>query len=115
LALEKLVSLMKPVLKVPKAFLPNPMPWFLYVVKCRDESLYTGITTDISRRISEHNSKKGAFYTQNKTPVELVYQEAMANQSQARKREAAIKRLTRAEKIELISSPRPISSAKISR
>ena len=81
---------------------PSNMPWCLYVVKCRDESLYTGITTDISRRIKEHNSKKGAFYTQNKTPVKLVYQEAMAGQSQARKREAAIKRLTRKEKIELL-------------
>ncbi len=79
------------------------MPWFLYLVKCRDGSLYTGITTDISRRLKEHNAQKGAFYTQNKTPVELVYQEAMANQSQASKRESQIKRLTRAQKLELIS------------
>lgn len=78
------------------------MPWSLYIVKCHDESLYTGITTDISRRINEHNAKKGAFYTQNKTPVELVYQEALPNQSEARKREAAIKRLTRKEKLELV-------------
>lgn len=78
------------------------MPWYLYVVKCRDQSLYTGITTDISRRIKEHNTKKGAFYTQNKTPVELVYREDLSDQSSARKREAAIKRLTRKEKIELI-------------
>ena len=80
------------------------MSWYLYVVKCRDESLYTGITTDIPRRIKEHNSKKGAFYTMNKTPVKLVYQETMPNQSEARKREASIKRLTRKEKIELIGS-----------
>jgi putative endonuclease len=80
------------------------MPWYLYVVECRDQTLYTGITTDISRRIQEHNAKKGAFYTQNKTPVELVYQEAMPNQSAARKREAEIKRLTRKEKLELIGS-----------
>jgi len=80
------------------------MPWFLYVAKCRDDSLYTGITTDISRRINEHNAKKGAFYTQNKTPVELVYQEALPNQSAARKREAAIKKLTRKEKLELIAA-----------
>jgi len=64
--------------------------------------LYTGITTDISRRLKEHNTKKGAFYTKNKTPVRVVYQEAMASQSEARKREAAIKRLTRKEKLELI-------------
>jgi putative endonuclease len=78
------------------------MSWTLYIIQCRDESLYTGITTDISRRLSEHNSKKGAFYTQNKTPVKLVYQEAMANQSEARKRESEIKRLTRKEKLELV-------------
>lgn len=80
------------------------MSWFIYVVRCQDTSLYTGITTDIARRIKEHNSKRGAFYTKNKIPVELVYQEAMADQSQARKREAAIKRLTRKEKLELIET-----------
>ena len=80
------------------------MPWSLYIAKCHDASLYTGITTDISRRLKEHNSKKGAFYTKNKLPVELVYQEALPNQSEARKREAAIKRLTRKEKLELIKS-----------
>jgi putative endonuclease len=78
------------------------MSWCLYVVKCYDGTLYTGITTDISRRLKEHNAKKGAFYTKNKTPVKLVYQEDMANQSEARKREAAIKRLTRKHKLELI-------------
>jgi putative endonuclease len=80
------------------------MPWHLYIIQCRDESLYTGITTNISRRIKEHNSKKGAFYTKNKTPVKLVYQEAMASQSEARKREARIKRLTRKEKLALTRS-----------
>ncbi len=78
------------------------MSWFLYIVQCRDTSLYTGITTDISRRVNEHNTKKGAFYTQNKTPVKLVYQEAMRNQSHARKREAQIKQLTREEKLKLV-------------
>jgi len=78
------------------------MPWFIYIVRCQDTSFYTGITTNISRRLKEHNSKKGAFYTKNKTPVELVYQEAMLNQSEARKREAQIKRLTRKEKLELV-------------
>ncbi len=72
------------------------------MVKCQDTSLYTGITTDISRRLKEHNAKKGAFYTKNKIPVELVYQEAMLNQSEARKREAEIKQLTRKQKLELI-------------
>ena len=82
------------------------MSWFLYIIQCRDGSLYTGITTDIFRRIKEHNTKKGAFYTKNKVPVELVYQEAMANQSEARKREAAIKQLTRKQKLELVGIKR---------
>jgi putative endonuclease len=80
------------------------MLWTLYIIRCRDETLYTGITTDISRRLKEHNAKKGAFYTKNKTPVKLVYLESMANQSQARKREAAIKSLTRKQKLELIQN-----------
>jgi len=88
----------------------NTMPWYLYIVKCRDESLYTGITTDISRRIKEHNGKKGAFYTKNKTPVELVYQETMLGQSEARKREACIKRLTRPQKLALIMGTFPQAS-----
>ena len=79
-----------------------PMSWFLYMLQCADGSLYTGVTTDIPRRISEHNYKKGAFYTRNKTPVKLVHQEAMPNQSEALKREAQIKRLTRKEKLMLI-------------
>jgi len=80
-----------------------PMPWHVYIIECKDAQLYTGITTDISRRLKEHNAKKGAFYTQNKTPVKLVYQEAMVNQSEARKREAEIKKLTRKEKLEFIT------------
>ena len=83
------------------------MSWYIYVVKCKDTSLYTGITTDIPRRLKAHNAKKGAFYTKNKLPVELVYQEAMPNQSEARKREAAIKRLTRKEKLELLKGAVP--------
>jgi len=50
------------------------MPWFIYIVRCSDKTLYTGITTDITRRLKEHNAKKGGFYTRNKTPVKLVYQ-----------------------------------------
>lgn len=80
------------------------MSWFLYIVRCQDNSLYTGITTDIARRIKEHNAKKGAFYTKNKTPVKLVHQEAMPNRSQALKREAQIKRLPRKKKLELIEA-----------
>ena len=73
--------------------------WYLYMIRCSDNSLYTGITTDISRRLKEHNSRKGAFYTKNKTPVELVYREKLPHQSAARKREAQIKRLPREKKL----------------
>jgi len=81
----------------------NTMPWFLYIVQCRDETLYTGITTDISRRINEHNNtKKGAFYTRNKTPVKLVYHEEVPGRSVALRRETQIKRLTRKEKLKFV-------------
>ena len=77
--------------------------WYLYIVKCRDESFYTGITTDIKRRVKEHNnSKLGAKSLRGKRPVELVYKEEFDSQSQARKREAAIKNWKRKNKLQLI-------------
>lgn len=76
--------------------------WYVYIVKCRDNTLYTGITTDIKRRIKEHNGKKGAVYTRTRVPVKLVYKENRRNLSQALKREAYIKNLTRREKLKLI-------------
>jgi len=78
------------------------MPWSLYIIQCSDNTLYTGITTDIARRIKEHNAQKGAFYTKNKTPVKLVYHEAVANRSEACKREHFIKSLERSQKLALI-------------
>ena len=82
------------------------MSWFLYIIQCRDKSLYTGITTDISRRLKQHNAGKGAIYTRNKAPVKLVYQQAMINQSEARKRECFIKSLPRTEKVSLVKMAR---------
>jgi len=84
------------------------MAWFLYMVRCSDGSLYTGITTDISRRIQEHNNKKGATYTRGRVPVGLIYQEKALNRSKALKREAQIKRLTRDEKLALVDNSREI-------
>lgn len=80
------------------------MPWFCYILECNDGSLYTGITTDIKRRVKEHNNdnKKGARYTRLKRPVTLKYFETLTNQSEARKREAAIKHWTREHKLKLI-------------
>lgn len=82
------------------------MPWFLYIIRCSDKTLYTGITTDIDRRVAEHNARKGAFYTKNKTPVKLVYHEAALDRSCALRRERAIKDLTRKEKLGLIREGR---------
>ncbi len=80
------------------------MAYFVYILKCADETLYTGITTDIKRRVEEHNSsEKGAKYTKLRRPVDLVYSEESENRSTASKREYAIKKLSRAQKLELIN------------
>ena len=74
------------------------MNWYVYMVRCRDNSLYTGYTNDPERRLAVHNAGKGAKYTKSRLPVTLVYQETCEDKSAALKREAAIKRLTKAEK-----------------
>jgi len=76
----------------------NPM-WYLYIIRCSDGSLYTGVTTDVSRRVKEHNQKTGGSYTRVRTPVKLVYQESQPSQSSALQREAQIKRWSRAKKL----------------
>ncbi len=79
------------------------MTWYVYLLTCKDETLYTGITTDLERRIAEHNSSpKGARYTRSRRPVRLSYHEVCEDKSSALKRERAIKRLSRVEKIALI-------------
>jgi putative endonuclease len=81
------------------------MPYYLYIVRCSDETLYTGITTDLSRRIDEHNSEtKGAKYTRSRRPVSLVYQEEYEDRSSASKREYEVKKLSRKKKLLLIKS-----------
>lgn len=78
------------------------MAWFVYMLRCRDGSLYTGYTDDIERRFAVHQSGKGAKYTRSRLPVELVYQESLPDKSAALKREAAIKKLSRQQKLQLI-------------
>ncbi len=79
--------------------------YHLYILKCRDGSFYTGITTDLKRRVGEHNtSKLGARYTASRRPVEMVYSKKFKNRSTASREEARIKKLKRVEKLELISS-----------
>ena len=78
--------------------------WFVYILECADKSFYTGITTDINRRLAEHNSDaKGARYTRMHRPVELVFRQSFANRSQASKQEYKIKQLSRKQKQDLIS------------
>ncbi len=81
------------------------MSWFVYIVKCNDDSLYTGITTDVQRRLKEHNfnNKKGAKSLRSKRPVSLVFWEPYNNQSEARIREAQIKNWKREYKLKLVN------------
>ena len=81
--------------------------WFVYILRCADDSLYTGITTDVERRVREHNGdsvKAGAKCTRARRPVTLVYQECAADRSAASKREMAIKSMTRQQKLALIDA-----------
>lgn len=76
--------------------------WYLYVLRCGDGTLYTGITTDVERRLEAHRQGRGAKYTRGRGPLELAYQEECGTHSEALKREYAIKQLTREEKENLI-------------
>ena len=79
--------------------------WYVYIVECADGSLYTGITTDVNRRLLEHNySFKSAKYTRSRRPVRLVWTKEVTGRSEASKEECRIKRLKRKQKLELINS-----------
>lgn len=79
--------------------------YYLYILKCADKTLYTGITTDLKRRVIEHNSSKlGAKYTSTRRPVVLVYSRKFKNRSNASKEEARIKKLKRDQKLELVKN-----------
>ena len=79
--------------------------YFVYIVRCSDGTLYTGITTDLERRIEEHNdSVKGAKYTRSRRPVTLVYSETCPDKSEASRREYRIKRMTRQQKERMIAA-----------
>lgn len=77
---------------------------FVYILKCSDNSLYTGYTNDLEHRLKMHNSGKGAKYTRGRTPVKMVYFEELPDKSSALKREAAIKKLNKTNKLKLILS-----------
>ncbi len=76
--------------------------WCLYILKCGDGTLYTGITNDLARRVKQHNDGSASRYTRSRLPVKLVYQESCRGRSQALKKEFAVKSLSRKEKEEYI-------------
>ena len=78
--------------------------WKLYILRCGDCSLYTGITTDVQKRLEAHSTGKGAKYTRGRGPLELVYREECGDHSTALKRELEIKKLSREEKEKLIET-----------
>jgi putative endonuclease len=80
----------------------NASPWFVYLVRCKDGSLYTGITTDVERRFTEHQIGKGAKYLRGKAPLTLAWQQEIGSRSAALSAEASIKKLSRAEKETMI-------------
>ena len=76
--------------------------WYLYMLRCGDGTLYTGITTDVQRRLAAHRRGTGAKYTRGRGPLELVYQERLPDHGQALRRELAVKAMTRQEKLALL-------------
>jgi putative endonuclease len=78
--------------------------WQVYIILCSDDTLYTGITTDIARRLDQHSTGRGAKYFRGRKPVKVLYQESSHTRSSASRREAEIKTFSRSEKIALISS-----------
>ena len=77
--------------------------WVLYILKCSDQTLYTGITNNLENRLLAHQMGKGAKYTRGRAPLDLIHVENFDSRSDAAKREAAIKKLSRANKLKLIS------------
>jgi putative endonuclease len=75
---------------------------YVYVLRCVDDTLYTGYTTDVQRRVAEHDAGEGARYTRGRTPVELIHTEAFESKSAAMSREYEIKQLSRRQKEQLI-------------
>ena len=82
----------------------RPVGWYIYMLRCGDGTLYTGITDDVDKRLAAHRSGKGAKYTRGRGPLELVYTEELADKSTALKREIQIKKLSRPEKLKLLEN-----------
>jgi len=82
------------------------VPWTVYLLRCSDDSLYCGITNDLARRVARHNSGKASKYTRSRLPVQCVWTESAQDKSAALKREVAIKKLSRAEKLGMLDEAR---------
>lgn len=82
----------------------EPRAWCVYLLRCADGTLYAGATSDVERRVKQHGAGKGAAYTRARLPVELAYVEPAADRSAALRREAALKKLTRAQKLALVAA-----------
>lgn len=83
------------------------MTWWVYLLQCRDDTLYCGIALDVAARLEQHRAGKGAKYTRGRGPLELVFSEACASRAEALRRERAIKRLKRGAKLALIATGAP--------
>jgi putative endonuclease len=79
-------------------------PWYLYILKCGDRTLYTGVTTDVERRLAMHRKGTASKYTRSRLPVRLVHREACEDRADALRKEHAVKKLSRSEKEEYIRS-----------
>ncbi len=88
-------------MEVSKRAVSEPSDWIVYILECADQTLYTGITNDLDRRIHEHENGSGAKYTRGRAPFKLLYSEIHSSKSQALKREAEIKSFDRAKKLQL--------------
>lgn len=87
------------------------MGWIVYVLRCRTGQLYTGCTTDLERRVREHNSGTGSRFTRSRLPVTVVYKEELGSRSEALRRESAIKAMRRSEKLSLVGHEALATSA----
>jgi len=99
---KKMIKVMKEKEKGKKKSLTEK--WFLYILRCQDNSFYTGVTKDLERRFKMHESGKASRYTRSRRPVEMIYQEAVGTRAEALVRECAVKALTRKQKQKLVLS-----------
>ena len=84
--------------------MPTDNNWYIYILQCADNTLYTGVTTDVRARLATHNAGKGAKYTRGRLPAILLYQENTVNRSTALQRERAIKKMRAADKRQLVAT-----------